>query len=48
MESSAVCLQAESNAAQDITGTFGLPATPPVHVLARRLVVLSGLGSVWS
>ena len=32
----------------DITGTFRLPATPPVHVPARRLVVLSGPGWGWS
>ena len=33
----AACLQTERVAAQDITRTFRLPATPPVHVPARRL-----------
>ena len=47
MENLAACLQTELNAAQDITGTFRLPATPLVHVLARRLdrgFVRPGLG----
>ena len=37
METWLACLQTELNAAQDITRTFRLPATPPVHVPARRL-----------
>ena len=40
-ENWAAILQTESYRGTDITGTFRIPATPPVRVQARRLMVLS-------